>query len=106
MTLEQLTYTPNKDQSSNERPETMVMMVDDDMLLKYQKDPSIPLAQVVDSFDVYKYDAGRSGRLGRPSKQEIVDTFGTSNDDEIVKFMLENGQVHGKPIKGRTAALL
>jgi ribosome maturation protein Sdo1 len=77
----------------------MVLMVDKDALKKYKQDPSVPLAEVVDSFQLLKYDnAGRSGTKSKPSKQEIQDVFGTSRDDDVVKFMLEHGQLHGSPM--------
>ena len=99
MTLEQLTYTPQDKMTSADRPATMVVMVEEDAFRKYKKDSSsIPLTEVVDSFDIFKFDDGKSGRLGRPSKQELEQTFGTTNDDEIVKFMCEHGQLHGKPM--------
>jgi hypothetical protein len=44
-----------------------------------------------------KYDHGKSGKLVRPSKAEIKDTFGTTNEDDLVAFMLGHGQPHGKP---------
>ena len=98
MAIEQLTFTPQDKGTSNERNQTMVLMVDEEMLQKYKKDQSIPLAEVVDSFDIFQFDEGKSGRLGQPSKQEIKAIFGTTNDDEIVKFMLENGRLHGKAV--------
>lgn len=100
MPLEQLTYTSAEKQTSNDHNSTFALMVDNDMLKKYKKDKSIPLAQVVDSFDVFKFDDGSSGKLGRPTKLELTETFGTSNDDDVVKFMLENGNCHGKPALG------
>ena len=95
MNLEQLTYTPHDKQTSNEHPSTMVMMVDETMLRKYRKDPSVPIAEVMNSFDIFKYETGRSGLLGKPSKQEIEETFGTTNDTAIAEFMLKNGSIHG-----------
>ena len=99
MTLGELTYTPTDKLKSTDRPQTMVLMVDKDALKKYKQDPSVPLAEVVNSFEVLKYDnAGKSGTMSKPSKQEIEDVFGTSRDDEVVKFMLEHGQLHGTPM--------
>jgi ribosome maturation protein Sdo1 len=94
MGIQQLTYTPTVS-DVNEHVQTMVIMVDTDMLGKYKKDKSIALAEVVDSFDVLKFESGRSGHLSRPSKSELKEIFGTSNDDEVVKFMLQNGSLHG-----------
>lgn len=99
MTLGELIYTPHDKVKSSDHPHTMVLMVDSEMLPKYKKDPSIPLADVVDSFEILKYDnAGKSGTKGKPSKQELEDVFGTTRDDDIVKFMLEHGKLHGTPM--------
>jgi ribosome maturation protein Sdo1 len=76
-------------------------MVQPDMHEKYKKDKSIALANVVDSFDVLKYELpGRSGKMVMPSKSEIEEVFGTTKEDEVVKFMLEHGEPHGKVKKG------
>ena len=32
-----------------------------------------------------------------PSKSEIIDTFGTTNEDDLANFMLNHGELHGKP---------
>jgi len=98
MTLEQLVYTPEEKTTSGDRPSTMVLMVNEEMLKKYKKDKSIPLAEVVDSFDVLKYEMGSSGQLNRPSKAEIKEAFGTTNEDEIVQIMLNKGSLHGRPM--------
>ncbi|KAF8663447.1 hypothetical protein AX16_001017 [Volvariella volvacea WC 439] len=55
-------------------------------------DTSIPLAQVVDSFNVYHSTQGSQGILGKPSKQQLDTTFGTSVDVDVIKFILENGK--------------
>jgi len=83
--------------TGDEHPHTFVLMVDSEMLEKQKKDPSIPIAEVVDSFDILKYEIpGKSGRLVRPSKRELEDVFKTKNEDDIVAFMLSNGELHGK----------
>ena len=52
MQLEQLIYTKSDITTSDEHPCTFVLMVDGDMYEKQKKDKSIPLASVVDSFDI------------------------------------------------------
>lgn len=96
LTIEQLAYTSGDVTTSNDDPPTMIIMVDDEMLQKYKKDKSIPLAQVVDSCDIHRFEAGKSGKLVTPFANELQETFGTTRDDEIVKFMLNNGTPHGK----------
>ena len=71
-------------------------MVDEDAFLKRKKDKSIPLAEVVDDFRIFKYDTpGTSGNLTRPSNREIEDIFGTTRDDMICDFMMEKGHLKG-----------
>ena len=93
---EQLTYTPPA--KVNEHPNTMVLLVDPDMLQKYRGgDTSIPLAAIVDSFEIFKFDTpGKEGRLAHPSKAELQSVFGTTDETKIVEFMLERGQLPGK----------
>lgn len=100
MPLEQLVYTPTDLQTSQDNAPTFVVMVDDQMIKEYRKDKSIPLANVVESFEVFKYadGHGRSGKLMRPSKREIEDTFNTSNEDEVIEYIIANGELRNKAI--------
>jgi ribosome maturation protein Sdo1 len=97
MKLEQLTYTKHEVGTSDEHPNTFVLMVDPEMHEKHKRDKSIPLAEVVGSFQIYKFDhpGSKSGMLLKPSKREYEEAFGTTNADELVQFMLENGKHHG-----------
>jgi hypothetical protein len=36
--------------------------------------------------------------LAKPTKEEIEGTFGTSKEEDVVLFMLENGTLHGKMV--------
>eukprot|EP00527_Entomoneis_sp_CCMP2396_P005623 CAMPEP_0198148160 /NCGR_PEP_ID=MMETSP1443-20131203/40185_1 /TAXON_ID=186043 /ORGANISM="Entomoneis sp., Strain CCMP2396" /LENGTH=112 /DNA_ID=CAMNT_0043812777 /DNA_START=60 /DNA_END=398 /DNA_ORIENTATION=+ len=98
MAIQKLIYTDANVETSQEHPNTMVLMVEDGMYQKYKGgDKSIPLGEVVSSYKVFKYaNPGKSGKLGHPSKREMEDTFGTSRDHDIVLFMLEKGKLHGK----------
>jgi ribosome maturation protein Sdo1 len=93
MAPKELAYT-HHGATSGEHAATFFIMVDEDAYKKYQTDKSIPLAQVVDSFQVLRYEHGRSGVVEKPSQREIEDVFGTKNDDEVVKMMLERGKIH------------
>ena len=106
MPLEQLIYTP-KNSTANEHPNTMVLMVDGEMFDKYKGDKSIPIATVVDSYQVFKYEKpGSQGQMAAPSKSELQATFGTTNETAIVEFMLANGELHSRhrPKKEEKAA--
>lgn len=97
MGIQQIMYTEEKE-ACDERPCTMVMMVDPLILKKYRKDKSIPLVSVFDSFEVFKFDKpGHEGKLVKPSAQELKATFKTTKDIAIAEFMIAKGQVHGAP---------
>ncbi|KAA1466640.1 DUF1960-domain-containing protein [Dentipellis sp. KUC8613] len=53
---------------------------------------TIPLVEVVDSFDVYRSEQGNQGLLGRASKQDLDNDFGTHKDDDVVAQILQNGK--------------
>lgn len=56
-------------------------------------DKSIPVAEIVDSFDVFHTGQGSQGLLERPSNQELETVFGTHNSTDIVLVMLEKGRI-------------
>jgi len=92
--IEQLLYQP----SSEPRASAFVMMVDEDSYRQYKKDKSaVPVAQVMDSFEVFKYDnPGTSGQLSKPSRRELQDAFGTTNEMGLAEIFLERGELHGQ----------
>lgn len=93
----QLTYTTPHVKGSGASNPTMVLLVNKMAYQTWKKDPvGVAVANVVDSFDVLKYEMGRSGMLSKPSKSELDATFGTSKSDQIVQFMLEQGALHHK----------
>ncbi|CAG8565675.1 3626_t:CDS:2 [Ambispora gerdemannii] len=74
-------------------------------VMKWRKDKTIPLADVIQTFDVYEItNGGNEGIAGRPSKQRLENAFGTSNLDEVIEQILEHGTIHHVYNgKGRTA---
>ncbi|RDX53867.1 DUF1960-domain-containing protein [Lentinus brumalis] len=61
---------------------------------------TIPLVEVVDSYEIFWSNQGAQGLLGRPSKQQLENAFGTSKDDEVIKQILEKGKEEsGKGIR-------
>jgi len=62
-------------------------------LESWKKDRSIPLAQVVNSFKVMlTHKHGAQGQMDEASKSTLENEFGTSNEDEVLKKILEQGQ--------------
>ncbi|CAI2187163.1 16187_t:CDS:2 [Funneliformis geosporum] len=66
-----------------------------DQVLKWRKDKSIPIAEVVQSFDVFEIvNGGNEGIAGRASKQRLENAFGTSNNMEVIEYILQHGNFH------------
>lgn len=55
--------------------------------------PSVPINQIAEVDEVFCTRTGSNeGMVERPSRGELIDTFGTANFAEIAKFMLEHGK--------------
>ncbi|EXJ91085.1 hypothetical protein A1O1_04192 [Capronia coronata CBS 617.96] len=67
-------------------------------LAAWKKDKSIPLAQVANAFQVMvTHKHGAQGQLDRASKASLENEFGTSNEDEVIKKILDEGQPQSVP---------
>ncbi|ORE08525.1 DUF1960-domain-containing protein [Rhizopus microsporus var. microsporus] len=67
-----------------------------DMIDKYRKDKSIPLIDVVQTFDIHTTVAGgNTGEYIRPSKGALESAFGTHKPEEIAKYIVEHGEEKG-----------
>ncbi|CAO3583007.1 unnamed protein product [Absidia cylindrospora] len=63
-----------------------------DMLKLWKTNKTIPLVEVVQSFDIFTSPAGGNVfPADHPSKGQLENTFKTSNTDEVVRFIVENG---------------
>ncbi|KAF8213836.1 ribosome maturation protein [Mycena galopus ATCC 62051] len=56
---------------------------------------TIPLADVVDSFQVFWSAQGAQGVLGKPSNQQLDTVFETHKDVDVVAFILKEGREQG-----------
>ncbi|KAJ2900510.1 hypothetical protein MKZ38_002415 [Zalerion maritima] len=79
-------------------PETendfIIFVEDREALNKWREDTSVPLAHVVQSFKVFTtHQQGASGALDGASKQILETEFGTSVDEEVIKTILQKGDV-------------
>ncbi|KIM20647.1 hypothetical protein M408DRAFT_73689 [Serendipita vermifera MAFF 305830] len=82
-----LIYKPDT-QSTDE----YILFVNPEEYIKYSKDGgSIPIVEVVDSFDIFYSNQGNQGKLGKASKQQLENVFGTAKDIDVAEFMLKNG---------------
>ena len=58
------------------------------------------MTEVVDSFEVFVTGQGAQGVMGRASKQQLENVFGTSKDIDVVSQILEKGKEEsGKGIR-------
>ncbi|KAG8810306.1 hypothetical protein FRC18_004124 [Serendipita sp. 400] len=72
--------------------EEYIMFVNHEEFEKYSGgDKSIPIVEVVDSYDVFVSSQGNQGVLGKASNQQLENVFNTTKSDQIVDFMLKNG---------------
>ncbi|GBB90248.1 hypothetical protein RclHR1_17120007 [Rhizophagus clarus] len=79
----------------NSREEYFVFAYPDEVL-RWRKDKSIPLTEVVQTFEVYESSNGSEGFAGRPSKQTLENVFSTSKDTDVINYILENGTFHNQ----------
>jgi hypothetical protein len=63
-------------------------------------DKTIPLADVVGSFQIMTSGQGQQGIMGQVSKQEIHTVFGTNKEDEAIVMLLERGTLQAGTLKG------
>ena len=54
-------------------------------------DTTIPLAEVVDSFQIFFTNQGSQGKLGNASNQQLENVFGTSKDVDAITVLLQKG---------------
>ncbi|SHO79273.1 Uncharacterized protein MSYG_3623 [Malassezia sympodialis ATCC 42132] len=63
-------------------------------------DKTIPLADVVDTFQIFSSGQGSQGIMGQLSKQELHTVFGTSNTDDAIVKLLEAGTLQAGTLRG------
>jgi ribosome maturation protein Sdo1 len=77
-------------------PAEVYIYADAGQTTKWRKDKSIPLVDVVQSFNIYESEVGgNTGIAMTPSKQTLETIFGTSNEDAIIEKILDTGDRKG-----------
>lgn len=72
----------------------------------WKGDKSIPLAQVVNSFKIMlTHKQGAQGQLDGASKASLENEFGTSNEDEVIIKILEQGQLQTVEVSSTSYSL-
>jgi len=85
--LTKVVYKPDT-QSTDE----FTVIVNPEEYKKWKEgDTTIPLADVVDSFQVFFSNQGAQGLLGTPSRQQLDNVFGTHKDVVVIEHILKNG---------------
>ncbi|KAJ3040323.1 hypothetical protein HK097_002591 [Rhizophlyctis rosea] len=60
----------------------------------WRTDKSIPLVDVVDSFDIFEVgNGGNTGVFSHPSKQALENAFSTSNETDVIQKILTEGKI-------------
>lgn len=62
-------------------------------------DKTIPLADVVESFQIMTSGQGQQGIMGQVSKQQMHAVFGTTKEDEAIVKLLEQGTMQAGSLK-------
>jgi len=77
------------------RTEDFVIMVEDATAVQeWRKNHSIPLAQVLDGWKIFtSHQKGPQGTHDEASKATLEQEFGTSNDDEAILKILDQGEI-------------
>jgi len=87
-TITKVIYKPD-----SQSTEEYTVLVNPEEFKKWKNgDTTIPLADVVDSFEVFHSSQGAQGLLGKPSNQQLDTTFGTHKDTEVVLYILNKGK--------------
>ncbi|KAK3940058.1 ribosome maturation protein [Diplogelasinospora grovesii] len=69
---------------------------------KWLSDKSIPLAQVVSAFKIFvTHKQGAQGVYDGASKSALENEFGTSNEDDAIKQILEKGTLQESTMPDR-----
>jgi ribosome maturation protein Sdo1 len=88
--LEQCSYRHENDMSRTE----FYLYCQPGMVKQWRTDKSTPLVQVVQSFEIFCSESGgHTGYSMRPSKQQLVNYFGTDDVHVIIPTILEKGSV-------------
>ncbi|KAF2820335.1 DUF1960-domain-containing protein [Ophiobolus disseminans] len=71
----------------------VVFVENEEIVKKWKDDRSIPLTDVVAGWKILTSEHGKQGVLNTASNAQLENEFGTKNEDEVVKKILEKGTV-------------
>ncbi|KAI0340901.1 DUF1960-domain-containing protein [Trametopsis cervina] len=94
--LTKVVYKP----STQSTDEFTVIVNSDEFKSWKEGGDTIPLTEVVDSFQVFFSNQGTQGILGQASNQQLDNVFGSHKDIDVVQQILEKGTAqHGEGIR-------
>ncbi|KAK7182872.1 hypothetical protein DPSP01_014392 [Paraphaeosphaeria sporulosa] len=70
-----------------------IFVESEELVTEWKNDPSIPLSQVVAGWTILVPEHDKRGILKTASNMQLEEEFGTSNEDEIVKKVLQQGSI-------------
>ncbi|KAI3328871.1 shwachman-Bodian-diamond syndrome protein [Xylariaceae sp. AK1471] len=80
----------------------IVFVDDNETYKKWLNDKSIPLAHFVSTFKVFvTHKQGTQGQLSDAANLTLAAEFGTEDQDEVIKQILEKGNVQETQFPGR-----
>jgi ribosome maturation protein Sdo1 len=83
----------------------IVVIESAEILNKWKKDSSIPLTDVVNGFKIFTtHKQGAQGVLDNAPKRLLEDVFGTSNEDDVIKAILSEGQLQHSSTQARESS--
>ncbi|KAL2869819.1 SBDS family protein [Aspergillus lucknowensis] len=79
------------------KTDDFIVFVNDAASLKnWKNDSSIPLSEVVNGWKIFvTHNRGSQGVLDGASKASLENEFGTANDEDCVRKILEGGDLQG-----------
>ncbi|KXN72289.1 hypothetical protein CONCODRAFT_69162 [Conidiobolus coronatus NRRL 28638] len=84
---------------SEHNSDLFVYVENADLLNKWKSDSTIPLAQVVQSFDIFDTDTGsHTGKASKASRQTISNILDTNDLDRAIKKILVEGELIKAPV--------
>ncbi|KAF1835299.1 DUF1960-domain-containing protein [Decorospora gaudefroyi] len=70
-----------------------IFVESEEVLKNWKSDTSIPMTEVLAGWKIMVAEHGKQGILNTASNSQLENEFGTTNEDEIVKKILTDGDV-------------
>ena len=71
----------------------VVFVENEEIVKKWKEDKTIPLTDVVGGWKIFTTEHGKQGVLNTASNSQLENEFGTKNEDDVVKAILEKGDI-------------